>query len=85
MTKKAFTNIGYYIWKHVCVRSCIEHPEGDVELGEREGSKAIDGTLLETPVEKAKNEFRVSLQKIFSEAIWVDEIMWGIKIWEDGT
>lgn len=85
MTKKAFTNIGYYIWKQVCARSCIEHPEGDVELGEWEGPKAIEGTLSETPVEKAKNEFRVSLQKIFSEAIWVDEIMWGIKIWEDGT
>lgn len=61
--------------------------EDDVELcerGTRDDTEALEEALPESPVKKAKNEFRRSLQKIFSEARWVDSVMDDVQVWEDG-
>lgn len=39
---------------------------------------------MESPVEKAKDEFRISLRSNFSNANRVDSIMHSIQIWGEG-
>lgn len=59
----------------------------DVELagrGGRNGTEAPEATLPESNVEKAKNAFRTSLQKIFTEDRWVVNVMGNIRGWENG-
>lgn len=61
--------------------------EGDVELGERrilDDTEAPETVLPVSPAEKAQNEFRRSLQRIFSEARWVDNVMDDVKYWDTG-
>lgn len=59
--------------------------EDDVELGERgTRDEAPEETLPGSLAEKERNEFRRSLQKIFSEAEWVDNVMDDVQDWEIG-
>lgn len=74
--------------RHIYVVSLVRHEEGDVELGEkggRENSEGHEEGTSEGPVtvETAKKEFRISLQKTFSDGARVEEIMNNIKLWED--
>lgn len=67
--------------------SRAEHTEGDVELGERgkpEVVKAPEDAAQGILAEKAKKEFRTSLQKIFNNVIWVDNIMDDVEYWDYG-
>lgn len=86
MVGQAFTNLSLSVRKHICLSSHMEHTQGDVETGERGGQEEVDAPekpFIEGPqVTKAKNEFRRSLQKIFSETCWVDLIMKDIEYLE---
>lgn len=73
--------MGHSVRKHTSTSSYTGHLEDDVEVGERdnqEGTETPDG-----PVETSKNEFRTSLQKVFSDADRVERIMGSIESWED--
>lgn len=86
-TKKSFSDLGHSVRKHICVDTRAVNTEGDVELGERgtrDDTEAPEETLIEGRVKKAKNEFRRSLQKVFSEARWVDSVMDDVQMWENG-
>lgn len=85
--KEALSNLGHYIWKYIRVVSRAVKTEGDVELGEvggREILEANEESSSEGSARRAKTEFRSSLQKMFSDAARVEEIMKNIKLWEDG-
>lgn len=63
------------------------HGERDVESGESdkgEAAEALEGTSAEGHAEKAKNEFRTSLLKTFSDIACVEEIMRDVGRWELG-
>lgn len=71
---------------HVRISSHTLNAEGEAESGgrrRRETTSAIEETTLEGPVEKAKNEFRRSMQKVFSDNNTVNRIMVTIGTQED--
>lgn len=86
VTKKALSDLSHIVQAHICMLSHIGQTEGDVEMGERTRREEADvtgETSLENLVEKARNEFRRSVQSVFSEADCVDKIMKSIANWED--
>lgn len=86
-TKKAFSDLCCFIWFHLCVCSCARRTESDIESGGRERREKAEGpeeNPMESPVEKAKDEFRISLRNNFSNANRVDSIMHSIQIWGEG-
>lgn len=63
------------------------HVEADVETGrrhKREEADVPEGSSPESRLEKAKNEFCISLEKMFSDAARVEQIMGDIALWEYG-
>lgn len=61
-----------------------EHAEDDVESGESDGrGEAPEDIISESPAEKAKYEFRTSLETVFNNAYRVDEILRDVDLWED--
>lgn len=63
------------------------HTIMDVESGQRdghEGKEDVNEVTCRSNVKKAKDKFRGALQKVFSEADRVDQIMSGIGDWEFG-
>lgn len=86
VTKRALSYLGRFFRKHICISYHRGHTDGDIEsLGTDGGEEAeTEGTSLESPIGRAKSEFCRSLQKMFSDASRVEEIMWDIAIWEEG-
>lgn len=73
--------------KLICVFSRADHVEADVETGGRgkqEELEVQEEYLPESPLDKAKNEFCISLQKMFSDTARVEQIMGDIALWEYG-
>lgn len=73
--------------KHICVASRAVNTEDDIELGEMGGRgyfEVHEEWSSAGPVEKAKKDFRRSLQKMFSDAARVESIMSDIRGWELG-
>lgn len=72
---------------HICVASRAVNTGDDIELGETGGRgypEVHEEWFPAGPVEKAKKEFRMSLQKMFSDAGRVESIMSDIRGWELG-
>lgn len=79
-------DLGHWVRSHACVSCHKIGAEGDAESGERSRRHTvavIEETHSEGTAEKAKNEFRRSLQKVFSNNNRVEEIMLTIKFDED--
>lgn len=75
VAKRALSNISRAIWTHTCLTNQPTHSGEDVEMGEcvgRDEAEAPEEISSEIPV---KNEFRKSLQKVFSDANCVNRIM----------
>lgn len=74
-TKNALSNLCRTDRTHICTSYPTSCTEGDIELGERvrrEEAKSAEEVSYGSP---AKDEFRKSLQSIFSKADCVDRIM----------
>lgn len=86
VTKKALLYLSRTVRANTCVPSYTEHLEGDIEMGEndrREEAAAPMVTFSESPTEKAKDEFRRSIQGVFSNSELVDRVMMDvIGCWE---
>lgn len=81
VTKKALSDVICTVRVYICETFHTGRTGDDVEMGEsarREEAEAHEETC--SPDKKAKNEFRKSLQKFFSEA---DLVMSNIEYWED--
>lgn len=86
MAKKTLSGLGHWVQSHILVSSHTGNAEGDAESGERsrwDTAEEIEETPSQGPAEKAKNEFRRSLQKVFSKNDRVDRIIGLIGSWED--
>lgn len=87
--KSGLSSFGCSIRKRICAAPHTRSTESDIELGGMDGAdgrkdfEAPEGSFPESPVEKAKKEFRMSLQKMFSDADMVKEIMKDVKLWEN--
>lgn len=86
-THQALCDFCRFMWTIFCVCSHAGTANGNIESeeGERcdEMEKVEEGSL-ENPAERARNEFRISLQTTFSNVDRVDNIMDSIKYWEVG-
>lgn len=86
VTKKTLSDLGYWVRSHVCVSSHTVNAEGAAESGERsrrDTAEVVEEDHSPGPAEKSKNEFRRSLQKVFSNKERVDRIMELVGTWED--
>lgn len=75
VTKKALTNLCRTDRTHICVSYLTSCAEGDIEMGEsfrQEEAESHEELSSQSP---AKDEFRKSLQSIFTKSDCVDRIM----------
>lgn len=87
-TKKALSNLGHCIRKHFHRYPSSNHAGGKVESGETGGREELEASEDNSPqysAEKAKVEFRKSLQNVFSEVNTVNGIMSYVDVWERGS
>lgn len=83
-TKKSVSALAHSARERICMSCRSEHAEDDVESGERDGrGEEPEDCISESPAEKAKNEFRTSLETVFNNAYRVDEILEDVDLWED--
>lgn len=86
MTTKALSDLVHYVRSHIYVSAQTGNAEADAESGERsrqDPAETVDETPSKSPAWKAKDEFRWSLQKVFSESNNVEKIMLIIEEWKD--
>lgn len=89
MIKKALSYLSSMVRERICVSHHAGNTEGDVESGERnerEEAEAPGVTFVESPAAKiATNEFRKSVQNIFSDTSREGKIMWHLNFIKPGT
>lgn len=84
MTRKTLSALGHTVRKDCCISSHTGHLEGDVESGAIVTLQEFEGPERTSPeilAEKAKDEFRRSLHKVFSDPDRVEDIMSDISFW----
>lgn len=84
-TSQTVSEFSRSVRSYICVSSHVGGTEFDVESESRnEHAATLEANLSRYPVEKAKVDFRKSLQKTFSSPYWVDRIMADVEMGELG-